>query len=189
VVQVALLPDAQPEYTCVDVPLAGGATVVSVENGLCAVPGVRAGPERHGGRSLQKAKRAAKKRIKKNLAYVSRYGLLSFAADERPLVLLPQPARIDVVAVAPDGTPAQFYWAGRRYLVAYAWGPERIETGWWRGADANQNPPAEPGAKGGKSNGAFVRRDYYRVETTEGARFWIFRRLGDREWFLHGRFD
>jgi hypothetical protein len=194
VVQVALLPDAQPEYTCVDVPLAGGAAA-SVGNGhrapfvgnaLRGVPGQQvcvATPtrptERHRGRSLQKA-RTPKKR-KKNPAHVSRYGLLSFAPDERPLVLLPQPARIDVLGIAPDGTPARFCWAGRRYSIAHAWGPERIETGWWRRTEGNGE--SKPRAH------AFVRRDYYRVETTSGARFWIFRRLGDREWFLHGQFD
>jgi protein ImuB len=158
VVQVALLPDAQPEYTCVDVPLAGGAAAAAAVS-----------------------KSARKKRTKKNLAHVGRYGLLSFAADERPLALLPQPARIDVLGIAPDGTPARFCWAGRHYSIAHAWGPERIETGWWRRAE--QSGTSKPRGH------AFVRRDYYRVETTSGARFWIFRRLGDRQWFLHGRFD
>jgi hypothetical protein len=155
VAQVALLPDAQPEYTCVDVPLAGD--VRSTKS-----------PPRN----------PAKKRTKKNLAHISRYGLLSFAADERPLWLLPQPARIEVVVVAPGGAPGQFRCAGRSYSVAYAWGPERIETGWWRTARQGQ-----------ESRKTFVRRDYYRVETTSGERFWIFRWLGDRQWFLQGRFD
>jgi protein ImuB len=181
VVQVALLPDAQPEYTCVDAPLAGGAST-SVGSGLRAVPNFRAGPERHRGRSLQNSRRserkATQKRSKKNLTHVARYGLLSFAADERPLWLLPQPARIEVVAVTPHGVPAQFHWAGRAYSIAYAWGPERIETGWWRTASDSQ-----------PKRTAFVRRDYYRIETTAGARFWIFRQLVDRQWFLHGRFD
>ncbi len=48
-------------------------------------------------------------------------------------------------------------------------GPERIETGWWRGH--------------------IVARDYYRVETAAGCWFWIFRRLPDGPWFLHGMFD
>ena len=52
--------------------------------------------------------------------------------------------------------------------VAQAHGPERIETSWWRGAT--------------------VRRDYYVVETRSGARFWLFRRLKDGGWFLHGMF-
>ncbi len=51
-------------------------------------------------------------------------------------------------------------------------GPERIESGWWDGAD--------------------VRRDYYVAESPAGELAWIFRdhRRGtdDGEWFLHGLF-
>ena len=51
-------------------------------------------------------------------------------------------------------------------------GPERIETGWWDGAD--------------------VRRDYYVAQTPGGGRAWIFRdhRRGtdDGEWWVHGWF-
>ena len=180
VAQVALLPDAQPEYTCVDVPLTGVGT--SVGNALRGVPEARSGmaksirpTERRRGRSLQSAK-------KKNLAQVSRYGLLSFATDERPLWLLPQPARIEVVAIAASGAPGQFRWAGRNYSIAYAWGPERIETGWWRTSTTS-------GRQKHENRRTFVRRDYYRVETTSGARFWIFRNLADRQWFLQGQFD
>ena len=56
----------------------------------------------------------------------------------------------------------------RAYRVIRFWGPERIETGWWRGRS--------------------IRRDYYRVETDRGTRFWLFRRLTDGHWFLHGEF-
>jgi protein ImuB len=49
-------------------------------------------------------------------------------------------------------------------------GPERIESGWWDGAD--------------------LRRDYFVAETPDGALRWIYRdhRYGtdDGEWFLHG---
>ena len=53
--------------------------------------------------------------------------------------------------------------------VVQSWGPERIETGWWRGRP--------------------VGRDYYGVETASAARFWLFRRLRDGKWFLHGMFE
>jgi protein ImuB len=62
----------------------------------------------------------------------------------------------------------RFRLRAEQHQVARAWGPERIETGWWR-----KWP---------------VRRDYYRVETTAGQRFWLFRRLQDGKWFLHGAF-
>ena len=86
----------------------------------------------------------------------------------RPVRLENEPFQLDVVSVVPDGPPVQFEFRGR-HRVARAWGPERIQTGWWRGH--------------------YVQRDYYRVETTAGKRFWIFRRLHDAKWFLHGVFD
>lgn len=87
---------------------------------------------------------------------------------ERPLILQSPPARLDVVAVVPDGPPRLFHYQKQRYRIVHYWGPERIETAWWRGR--------------------CIRRDYYRVETTKGNRFWLFRRLTDGQWFLHGEF-
>jgi protein ImuB len=170
VVQTTLLADAQPEYTCVDVP--AGVWRLSFAgpvDGHC--PPAEPGAGRSG-------KVSRKKSGKKNLTHVRRYGLLSFAPDERPLELLRQPARIEIVALDPHGAPAQFRFAGRSHKVAYAWGPERIETGWWRTTHAEHN-----------TRKTFVRRDYYRVETASGARFWIFHLLGGPQWFLHGRFE
>ncbi|MBL8850516.1 MAG: DNA polymerase Y family protein [Planctomycetaceae bacterium] len=54
------------------------------------------------------------------------------------------------------------------YVIVGYWGPERIETGWWRHSD--------------------IRRDYFQVETDHG-RFWLFRRVREEDWFLHGEFD
>ena len=34
-----------------------------------------------------------------------------------------------------------------------------------------------------------VARDYYRIETTTGRCYWVFRRLPAGPWFLHGMFD
>jgi protein ImuB len=86
----------------------------------------------------------------------------------RPLRLEHEPAPLAVLSVAPDGPPIQFNFHGP-HQVAQAWGPERIQTGWWRGR--------------------YVQRDYYRIETAAGKRFWLFRRLSDAKWFLHGVFD
>ena len=49
-------------------------------------------------------------------------------------------------------------------------GPERIEAGWWDGAD--------------------VRRDYYVVRTSLAQTAWVFRPAGDLAgpWMLHGWF-
>ncbi len=88
---------------------------------------------------------------------------------DRPLQLLDPPQLLEVLAVAPDGPPLRFCYLGTHHDVARQWGPERIETGWWR-------------QRG-------IRRDYYRVETAEGRRFWLFRCLAERRWRLHGVFD
>ena len=86
----------------------------------------------------------------------------------RPLRLLPRPVRVEAVAVMPDGPPVHFQHQGESRRVDKSWGPERIETAWWRGRS--------------------VRRDYYRIETTTGSRFWLFRQLTDGQWFLQGAF-
>jgi protein ImuB len=97
-----------------------------------------------------------------------RRGDSPFEPLDRPLTLLPRPAPLRVVSLLPDGPPAQFVYRGRTHRVARHWGPERIETAWWRKAG--------------------IRRDYWRIETTAGARYWLFRRLRDLTWFLHGVF-
>jgi protein ImuB len=84
------------------------------------------------------------------------------------LWLISPPERLEVVSIVPDGPPLRFQFSGRSHTVACHWGPERIETGWWRSSA--------------------VRRDYYRVETAGGERFWLFRRLHDGAWFLQGEF-
>jgi protein ImuB len=89
-------------------------------------------------------------------------------SSPRPLLLYPQPQALEVVCVAPDGPP-QFVWLeGRREQIVNHAGPERIETLWWRGAS--------------------VRRDYYRIALESSSHLWIFRRLTDARWFLHGVF-
>ena len=65
--------------------------------------------------------------------------------------------------------PTCFQYRNTLHHVAHHAGPERIETGWWRGHS--------------------IRRDYYQIETTEGFQFWVFRRLTDGAWFLHGCFE
>jgi protein ImuB len=52
--------------------------------------------------------------------------------------------------------------------IRQSWGPERIETGWWRGM--------------------MVRRDYWRVLTEKGQQLWVFCDLKTQQWFLHGEF-
>ena len=68
-------------------------------------------------------------------------------------------------------------WRRATHLVASAEGPERIAPEWWRGGNG----------AGGES------RDYYRIEDTEGRRFWLYRQSsgahgGEAAWYLHGLF-
>jgi len=91
------------------------------------------------------------------------------AITARPLCLKPRPIPIEVISVVPDGPPIRFRWHTTEHVIQSRWGPERIETGWWRGPH--------------------VRRDYYRVETTTGQRFWLFRQNDTGKWFLHGAFE
>ncbi len=76
---------------------------------------------------------------------------------------------LEVPDVTPEGPPQTFRDAWGTHHVQRAWGPERLETGWWRTG--------------------LVRRDYYQVEDQWGCRFWIYRDLQNGEWRLQGRFD
>jgi protein ImuB len=89
-----------------------------------------------------------------------------FLPFDRPTALCHPPKPVDVRTLTLDGPPVAFECNGSWRDFAHHRGPERIESGWWKGA--------------------IVRRDYYWVETTDGRRFWIFRQLTDRRWFLHG---
>ncbi len=86
----------------------------------------------------------------------------------RPTRLLPRPLPVRVIARVPDGPPTWFAVPGKAHVVAQAWGPERIETGWWRGPD--------------------VRRDYFRLATEPGEEYWVYRDADSGQWYLHGVF-
>jgi len=91
----------------------------------------------------------------------------------RPPRLLDPPEPVVATALLPDHPPRFFIWRKVKHMVAKADGPERITPEWW---------------KGDRSSAA---RDYYRVETEQGGRFWIFRDAPTAEggrWWLHGFF-
>ena len=91
------------------------------------------------------------------------------SAQARPLRLFTPPQRIEATAAGPEGAPIHFRWDRRDHRVIRSWGPERIETGWWRDAA--------------------VCRDYFRVVTQTGQHFWLFRCFDQAAWFIHGAFD
>ena len=108
-------------------------------------------------------------------------------ALRRPLSLLTEPIPLRVawseavfsLRVSSPRLPRRIRLCGVDLLVLNHWGPERIESGWWRGQS--------------------IRRDYYRIETDSGEWWWIFRNLVTRaerensrtpyQWMLHGRFS
>jgi protein ImuB len=159
VLRARLVRDAQPELACQYEPL---------------VQGSRSGKARRvlGGRGLGEHTLGGRGRAKRAPGTLDPGGPLRgtpATLPPRPLRLLPRPVPLAAVSIMPDGPPLQFPFHGRPHRIAHTWGPERIETGWWRGRP--------------------VRRDYYRVETTTGRRYWLFRDLDDGKWFLHGTFE
>jgi len=146
VTQIRLVPDAQPELACHYAPLVQG-----IEAGLRRARSSTAGPR--AGRASRPSQR----------------GNATRSLPPRPLRLLTQPLRL------PGGIDGSFSFAGRQQRIVRRVGPERIETGWWRGG---HHVPM-----------VGVARDYYRIETAAGRCYWVFRRLPDGPWFLHGMFD
>lgn len=76
----------------------------------------------------------------------------------RPFWLLPQPEPV-------RQRQQQLFWRGRLTLLR---GPERIDSHWW------QDPP--------------IQRDYFVARHEQGALYWVFRNVTDRQWFIHGLF-
>jgi protein ImuB len=95
----------------------------------------------------------------------------------RPIRLFAHPEPIEAVAEVPDGPPVRFKWRRVMHDVAHAEGPERIAMEWWR-----------------DQKGRKLTRDYFRIESRDGVRVWVYREgLYGREttqprWFLHGLF-
>lgn len=102
----------------------------------------------------------------------------------RPTQLIVPAKPIEVAGVfhqasamqAPDSNNPPLAAAPSRIKTVNGWhrvvaavGPERLESGWWRGESS--------------------RRDYYRIITHQGCWWWIYRDLNAGRWFLHGIFD
>jgi protein ImuB len=90
---------------------------------------------------------------------------------QRPARILAPPERVTAVAEMPDHPPRLFVWRKRRHRVRRADGPERILGEWWKSESEVE-----------------LTRDYFRVETEDGARFWLFRdgAANDGRWWPHG---
>jgi len=112
----------------------------------------------------------------------------------RPCFLLSAPEPVEAEGDRSEGDrsegggePVRFSWRGRWYEVDRAMGPERLSHEWWR------------------PNGEARQRDYYRVESKTGQRFWMYcnppqgippqgntaranANTATGDWFVHGLF-
>ncbi|GHA59277.1 nucleotidyltransferase [Amylibacter ulvae] len=86
----------------------------------------------------------------------------------RPIVLFP-PEQIVANGARP---PQKFQWRGMQLTTGKATGPERIAPEWWLD-DENWRSGV---------------RDYWRVETREGWRLWLFYTPQKPAWFVQGQF-
>jgi protein ImuB len=85
-----------------------------------------------------------------------------------PLRLLQPPPKIEAEE-DPQHAPRAIRVGGAQHRVVQAQGPLRLEGEWWTD---------EP-----------LGRDYFEVETDDGAHYWLFRDHADGGFYLHGVFD
>lgn len=88
--------------------------------------------------------------------------------NPRPIRLFPP----EYVAVAKNQPPNRFKWRGMSFKVGHMTGPERIAPEWWLDDE----------------NWRHGIRDYWKVETREGHRLWMFHTPQNPNWFVHGVF-
>ncbi len=143
-------------------------------------------PGEHGGASGSEAHLLIE-RLRSRLGEEVIHGL-KLLDDHRPentwaLSAPPSPAAGCAAAAAPSASPQRPLWLlGAPQALAVRGGlpqrggalallgePERIEAGWWDGAD--------------------IARDYYAARDVHGVRLWVYReRQAPHGWFLHGFF-
>ena len=89
--------------------------------------------------------------------------------DERPVLLFQEAEPLEVEK--PGRPPQSFVWKRDTYHVEAASGPERYTPEWWQDRDLRT-------------------RDYWRVQTEEGPRFWLLTYPGAKpaSWYLAGCF-
>jgi protein ImuB len=86
------------------------------------------------------------------------------AAPRRPVRLFSKPEPVDFKSTQ------QLVWRKAQRAVSHCEGAERIAMEWWH--HGAQQPT----------------RDYFRVEDSQGKRYWIYRNDATSQWFLHGTF-
>lgn len=100
----------------------------------------------------------------------------AFSTPEGPwLSPRPRPLRMfppEPVAATGPHPPARFRWRRMQFTTGRATGPERLAPEWWL--------EDETWRRG--------LRDYWRVDTAEGRRLWMFHTPQDPGWFVQGEF-
>ena len=89
--------------------------------------------------------------------------------------LSPRPVRIfapESITAAGSSPPERFRWRRMALTIGRAIGPERIAPEWWLD---------DPNWRSGL-------RDYWRVETRQGRRLWMFHTPQNPGWFVQGEF-
>lgn len=86
----------------------------------------------------------------------------------RPLRMFPP----EPIAATGPRPPTHFRWRAMRLTTARATGPERLSPEWW-----HDDPNWRTGL-----------RDYWRIETHQGRRLWLFHTPQTPGWFVHGEF-
>ncbi len=91
---------------------------------------------------------------------------------ERPIILFP-PEPVTISGLRhPRTPPVRFRWRRMQFTTLRVTGPERIAPEWWFDDPAWRNGL----------------RDYWRVETLEGPRLWLFYTPQASNWFTQGEF-
>ena len=133
------------------------------------------------------ARSAGKKMVAPQHAYPRRHSATAMPTRplERPLQLLTTPLPLQPLGpdrrpqahrqlVPPGGVhrsnycPQLFQCRQETWQLSRMWGPERIETRWW--------------------DAATTRRNYWRIELSDGRWMWIFLELNSLNWYWHGLF-
>lgn len=91
------------------------------------------------------------------------------ATCPRPLLIFPP----EILSVNGPHPPQNFRWRAMHFTTVKAVGPERIAPEWWLD---------DPNWRSGL-------RDYWRIQTRQGRRLWLFFTPQQPCWFVHGEFS
>lgn len=94
------------------------------------------------------------------------------APRPRPIRMFPPEPVVSLGRFAGLAPPRRFRWRGMSLCTARATGPERLTPEWWLTDEAWDRGM----------------RDYWRVETREGRRLWLYHTPQRPGWFAHGEF-